>query len=109
MNDSLFGDDIISGKVESKIENKIKSDKNDGEKLKSKKKPTEEFDFSEYTFELAMKELENIIFKLERGELSLEDGLNEYKKGIALKEFCQKKLNEAKETMEKIYQESQEN
>lgn len=95
MEKSLF-EDINEGTI-----NEIKETK------KTPKKPKQEFDFSDYTFELAMKEVEEITLKLERGDLSLEDGIKEYKKGVALKEFCQNKLDEAKETMEKIYQESE--
>jgi exodeoxyribonuclease VII small subunit len=49
---------------------------------------------SEKTFEQAINELENIVDKLEKGELPLEEAMDVFQKGIELSKFCSKKLDE---------------
>ena len=46
-------------------------------------------------FEVALTELEEIVAELEEGELSLEQALEKFKRGMALKELCERKLAEA--------------
>jgi len=46
-------------------------------------------------FESAMKELESLTYEMENGDLSLEDSLAAYKRGMELSNFCQKKLEDA--------------
>lgn len=46
-------------------------------------------------FEDALKKLETIVAKLERGEASLEDTLKYFEEGTALVGYCNTKLNEA--------------
>ncbi|MDP2788363.1 MAG: exodeoxyribonuclease VII small subunit [Pseudomonadota bacterium] len=46
-------------------------------------------------FESALKELEALVFEMESGDLSLEDSLAAYKRGMELSAFCQKKLEDA--------------
>ncbi len=46
------------------------------------------------TFEKAMDQLEQIVQKLETGELSLEDSLKKFEEGVKLSNFCSKKLDE---------------
>ncbi len=48
------------------------------------------------TFETALSRLESITNELEEGELSLEKSLKKFDEGIALVEFCNRKLEEAK-------------
>ena len=48
------------------------------------------------TFETALSRLESITDELEEGELSLEKSLKKFDEGIALVEFCNRKLEEAK-------------
>lgn len=48
------------------------------------------------TFESALTRLETITNDLEAGELSLEKSLKKFDEGIALVEFCNQKLDEAK-------------
>ena len=48
-------------------------------------------------FEDYLKELEQIVKELESGELSLEESIEKYKRGLELSEICKKKLEEAKE------------
>lgn len=54
------------------------------------------------TFEEALAELEKIVLKLEGGKESLENAINDYEYGNALRQFCEKKLNEAKLRIDKI-------
>lgn len=46
-------------------------------------------------FEEAMTELERIVGKLEKGELTLDESIECFKKGIELSRFCNKRLDEA--------------
>ncbi len=54
------------------------------------------------TFEAAMAELDNIVATLERGQVPLEQAISQYTRGVALKEHCEKKLNNAKLQIEKV-------
>lgn len=54
------------------------------------------------TFEQAMKELEQVVGQLERGEVPLEESIKLYERGAALKAYCDKKLGEAEEKVAKI-------
>ncbi len=49
------------------------------------------------TYEQATKRLEEIVEKLESGEMPLEESLKLYEEGVKLADFCTKKLNEAKQ------------
>jgi exodeoxyribonuclease VII small subunit len=57
---------------------------------------------SKMTFEEALAELERIVVKLESGKESLEAAINDYEYGNALREYCDKRLNEAKLKIDKI-------
>lgn len=54
------------------------------------------------SFEEAMGELESIVQKMESGDAKLEDSIQSYERGIALKQHCEAKLREAEEKIEKI-------
>ena len=54
------------------------------------------------TFEEAMKELENLVDALDKGDVSLDEAIAAYDRGSQLKDHCQKKLNEAKMKVETI-------
>jgi len=54
------------------------------------------------SFEEALKELETIVEKLERGDVSLDDAVMAYERGTELKQHCQKRLDEAKMRVEVI-------
>ena len=58
----------------------------------------------ELSFEEALKELEEIVVNLEKGDISLDDAIKAYEKGSLLKEQCEKRLNEAKLKVEEIEQ-----
>lgn len=53
-------------------------------------------------FEVALKELEEIVQKLERGELPLEEALAAYQQGVNLSQYCQQTLVKAEEVVAKI-------
>jgi len=47
-------------------------------------------------FEQLLEELNNIVKELESGNLSLEDSIEKYKRGMELSNLCMVKLQEAK-------------
>ncbi|MDH4222626.1 MAG: exodeoxyribonuclease VII small subunit [candidate division Zixibacteria bacterium] len=53
-------------------------------------------------FESALKRLEEIVQKLEGGDLSLDESLKLFEEGIELSRFCTKKLSEAQAGVEKL-------
>jgi len=59
-------------------------------------------DISSLSFEDALKQLEDIVSKLESGQASLEDSINMYSRGAELKAHCEKKLEAARLKVEKI-------
>jgi exodeoxyribonuclease VII small subunit len=48
-------------------------------------------------FESALAELEEIVRRLEQGELSLEESLRQFERGVALTRNCQKALRQAEQ------------
>ena len=56
------------------------------------------------TFEEAIEELENIINRLEEGDVPLDETIKLYEKGSELKDFCEKKLQSAEVKIQKINQ-----
>lgn len=59
-------------------------------------------DIDKMSFEQALAELEKIVFKLEGGKETLENAINDYEYGNALRQFCERKLSEAKLKIDKI-------
>ena len=53
-------------------------------------------------FEDALRELENIVEKLERGDAPLEESITIYQRGAKLKAHCEGKLKDAQLKVEKI-------
>ncbi|MBI4005288.1 MAG: exodeoxyribonuclease VII small subunit [Gammaproteobacteria bacterium] len=51
-------------------------------------------------FEKALEELEALIVKMEQGNLSLEESLRYFERGIALTKTCQKALSEAEQKVQ---------
>ena len=49
------------------------------------------------SFEDALSELEKLVDTLEKGELSLEDSLKTFERGVELTRSCQKALKEAEQ------------
>lgn len=56
----------------------------------------------EKTFEESVKELELIVNSLESGELNLDKSIEKYSEAMKLIEFCEKKLNAATKTVNKL-------
>ncbi|KGM88782.1 Exodeoxyribonuclease VII small subunit [Roseovarius mucosus DSM 17069] len=57
---------------------------------------------SEMTFEQAMKELEQVVGRLERGDVALDESITLYERGANLKKRCEEKLKEAEEKVAAI-------
>ena len=53
-------------------------------------------DLEKLTFEKAMKELEELVDSLDKGDVSLDEAIAAYDRGSQLKDYCEKKLQEAK-------------
>ena len=53
-------------------------------------------------FEKAMAELEQIVGRLEKGEVTLEDSIRIYERGEALRRHCEHLLHSAEMRIEKI-------
>ena len=53
-------------------------------------------------FETAVEKLEQIVRKLEGGDLTLEESLKAFEEGIGLSRICEKLLQEAKGKVEKL-------
>ena len=51
-------------------------------------------------FEAALEELEGLVERMEEGELSLEESLKTYERGIALSRACQKSLDAAEQRIQ---------
>ncbi len=59
-------------------------------------------DVKRLTFEKALAELEQIVQRLERGDVALEESVTIYERGQALKRRCEELLRLAEERVEKI-------
>jgi len=66
------------------------------------KAPTKHADVREMTFEKALKELEGIVGRLERGDVELEESIAIYERGEVLKEHCDRLLKQAEAKVEKL-------
>ncbi|WP_422049319.1 exodeoxyribonuclease VII small subunit [Shimia sp.] len=56
----------------------------------------------EMSFEAAMRELEQVVGQLERGDVELEKSIALYERGATLKARCEAKLKEAEEKVAAI-------
>lgn len=54
------------------------------------------------TFEKSVQELDNIVTQMESGELSLDESLKLFEKGVKLTRSCQKTLADAEIKIEKL-------
>ena len=59
-------------------------------------------DISKLSFEEAIKELTEIVGRIEQGEIALQDSLQQYEKGMGLIQHCRTILQEAEKRIEKI-------
>ena len=54
---------------------------------------------SQQSFAAAMTDLEEIVRKLEQGDVPLEEAIDLYKKGMELSSFCHEKLTNAEQQL----------
>lgn len=59
-------------------------------------------DIKAMSFEIALKELEDLTRRLESGEASLEDSIILYERGALLKAHCEEKLKSAQMRVDQI-------
>ncbi len=59
-------------------------------------------DIATMSFEEALDELQALVRKLEKGESKLDEAIQQYERGAALKQHCETKLREAQAKIEKI-------
>lgn len=59
-------------------------------------------DIAELSFERALKELEAIVGRLERGDVELEESIAIYERGDALKAHCDRLLKQAEAKVERL-------
>jgi exodeoxyribonuclease VII small subunit len=63
---------------------------------------SEPADIATLSFEQALAELEQIVARLESGQAPLEDSIQMYERGAALKAHCETRLEAARLRVEKI-------
>ena len=61
---------------------------------------------TDINFEKALEELEGIVEDLESGELSLENSLKSFEKGIKIARQCQEQLSKAELQVQKLIEEN---
>ena len=59
-------------------------------------------DIASLSFEDALAELEQIVRRLEAGQVKLDDAILCYERGTQLKRHCEQKLNEAQQRVDRI-------
>ena len=59
-------------------------------------------DIKAMSFETALKELETIVGRLEKGDVALEESITIYERGEALKAHCDSLLKQAEARVEKL-------
>lgn len=58
------------------------------------------------SFEQALEELEQIIGQMEQGEISLEESLKSFERGIHLTRTCQQALRDAEQKVQQLVEKS---
>jgi exodeoxyribonuclease VII small subunit len=59
-------------------------------------------------FEQALRDLEALVERLEAGDLTLEQSLNEFERGVALTRRCQQALSDAEQRVKILTEQGQE-
>ena len=59
-------------------------------------------DIAAMNFEEALAELEQIVRRLEGGQVRLDEAIQFYERGALLKRHCERKLNEAQQRVDRI-------
>ena len=60
----------------------------------------------ENNFETKMEELENVVTKLEKGDMSLDESLTNFEKGMKLSKECNKMLEDAEKKITILLEEN---
>ena len=60
------------------------------------------------TFELAMKQLEQIVQDLEAGDIPLEKAIKKFEEGIQISKYCSEKLDESEKKITLLMRDSEE-
>ncbi len=53
-----------------------------------------------FDFEKALQELEELVEKMEQGDMSLEESLKQFERGVALTRSCQKAIADAEQKVQ---------
>lgn len=61
---------------------------------------------SELSFEESLEKLEEIVERLEKGDIPLDNAINEFNQAMELVKVCNSKLNSAEEAIAKIVKEN---
>jgi len=64
--------------------------------------PISASDIAAMSFEDALAELEQIVRRLEAGQVKLDQAIQCYERGAQLKQHCERKLNEAQQRVDRI-------
>jgi len=64
--------------------------------------PISASDIAAMSFEDALAELEQIVRRLEAGQVKLDEAIQCYERGAQLKQHCERKLNEAQQRVDRI-------
>jgi exodeoxyribonuclease VII small subunit len=64
--------------------------------------PDQSPEIARMSFEDALAELEQIVRRLEAGQVKLDEAIQSYERGALLKQHCERKLNEAQQRVERI-------
>lgn len=57
-------------------------------------------------FEQSLQELEKLVERMEKGDLSLEDSLKDFERGVALTRSCQEALKTAEQKVQQLIQQN---
>lgn len=63
-------------------------------------------DENQLDFEAALSELEQLVDRMEKGELTLEDALKDFERGVELTRECQTALNNAEQKVQQLVDEN---
>lgn len=69
-------------------------------------KENEQTKFGEMTFEEAMQRLEEVVQKLEAGDVPLEQAIELFQEGMALSKRCSQQLEETEKRIEMLMEEN---
>jgi exodeoxyribonuclease VII small subunit len=64
-------------------------------------------DLKDLSFEDALKELETLVKRLEAGDSTLDQAIEDYTRGTQLRSYCQQKLEDARLKVEKLTSDGQ--